>query len=141
MLGRLFKNCLSISILGSLLIAVPAQAEKVSPETIPDAVTVSAEQAKALFDEGVVFVDVRSDKDFAAGRIPDAVHLNSKSNWDEGKLAAEVGKGDKVVIYCNGPSCMRSSKASAQAVSWGFTGVHYFRLGFPEWKNKGYPVE
>lgn len=112
-----------------------------SPENVAGATTVDAAKAKALFDSGVLFVDVRSDKDWAAGRIPDAVHIELKKVFNEQSLGAEVKKDDPVVLYCNGHSCMRSSKAAANAVSWGFSKVHYFRDGFPAWKAAGYPVE
>jgi len=115
--------------------------DKMSPETISGATTVDATQAKALFDKGVLFVDVRKDKDWDAGRIPDAVHLNVKTKFSSDSLLGEMKKSDEVVMYCNGHKCMRSSKASAKAVEWGFTNVKYFRDGLPGWKAAGYPVE
>jgi rhodanese-related sulfurtransferase len=118
-----------------------AQAGDVSPMTVEGATSVDAAKAKELFDSGVLFVDVRSDKDWEAGRIPDAVHLELKSNYTADSLGAEMAKADPVVIYCNGEKCLRSSKASMQAVEWGFTSVYYFRDGFPAWKAAGYPVE
>jgi rhodanese-related sulfurtransferase len=116
-------------------------AGKVSPTQVDGATTVSAAEAKALFDEGVIFVDVRSDKDFDAGRIPDALHLNSKTSFTEASLSEEIGKGDAAVLYCNGEGCMRSSNTSAIAVGWGFSKIYYFRDGYPAWKLAGYPVE
>lgn len=116
-------------------------AEEVSPQTVSGATTVDAAAAKALFDDGVIFIDVRKDKDWEAGRIPDAVHIELKSKFNEAALLEEVEKSEKLVIYCNGEKCMRSSKASAQAVGWGFTQVYYFRDGFPAWKEAGYGVE
>ena len=116
-------------------------ADKVSPAQVDGANTVSTAEAKALFDKGVIFVDVRSDKDFDAGRIPDALHLNSKTKLSEASLSEETGKADDVVMYCNGASCMRSSNASAMAVSWGFSNVYYYRDGYPAWKLAGNPVE
>lgn len=121
--------------------SVAVMAADVSPETVAGATSVDTPKAKELFDSGVVFVDVRSDKDWAAGRIPDAVHIELKKVYNEAALGAEVKKTDPVVIYCNGESCMRSSKASAQAVSWGYQSVYYYRDGFPAWKAAGYPVE
>lgn len=136
------KNLIRFALaLGIIALTSTAAAEKISPVSVDGATTVDAKSAKALFDKGVLFVDVRKDKDWEAGRIPDAVHLDVKSAFSEETLAKEVGKGDPVVIYCNGPSCMRSSKASSLAVSWGFSKVYYFRGGFPEWKKAGYPVE
>ncbi len=116
-------------------------ADKVSPETVEGAVTIDAVKAKSLFDEGVLFVDTRKDKDWGAGRIPDALHLELKTKYTEAALLEEASKDEPVVFYCNGHSCMRSSKSSAKAVSWGFKKVYYFRDGFPAWKSAGYPVE
>ncbi|MDH5180966.1 MAG: rhodanese-like domain-containing protein [Gammaproteobacteria bacterium] len=118
-----------------------ADKKKISPNTVSGAKTVNAQQAKKLFDQGVVFVDVRSDKDFAAGRIPDAIHIELKKVYSKNTLSEHVKPGQKVVIYCNGHSCLRSAKASEQAVSWGYKNVYYFRDGYPAWKKSGYPVE
>ena len=135
------KNLL-LTIFITLAFAFSVQAaDKESPMTVTGATTISASEAKGLFDEGVLFIDVRSDKDWAAGRIPDAVHIELKKQFNQDSMSAEVGKDEKVVLYCNGASCMRSSDASAQAVSWGFSKVYYFRDGFPAWKSAGYPVE
>ena len=101
----------------------------------------TAAEAKALFDKGTIFIDTRKDKDWNAGRIPDAIQLDVKKKLSEATLGKEVKKADAVVMYCNGESCMRSSKASKMAVGWGYTNVYYFRDGFPAWKAAGYPVE
>lgn len=112
-----------------------------SPLSIDGAITINTEQAKKLFDEEVIFIDVRKDKDWAAGRIPGAEHLELKKVFAEAPLNELVKKDDKVVIYCNGPKCLRSSIASAKAVKWGFTKVNYFRDGIPAWIEAKYPVE
>lgn len=135
------KLLLSVA-LTFVMFTIPAYAEKPdSPETVEGATTIDAVQAKELFDSEVVFVDTRKDSDWEVGRILGAVQLELKSNFTEENLAKEVGKDEPVVFYCNGIKCPRSSKASAQAVGWGFKKVHYFRLGFPSWKEAGYPVE
>ena len=118
-----------------------AAEEKVSPMTIPGAITVDAGEAKKLFDQEVTFIDVRKDTDWAAGRIPGAEHIELKKVFSEETLSKVVNKDQMVVFYCNGPKCMRSSKASALAVGWGFEKVHYFRGGLPAWKAESYPVE
>lgn len=132
-----------LHILGAFLLGVSlnAGAGEVSPMTVDGATTISAAEAKSMFDDGVLFVDVRSDKDWNAGRIPGAVHLELKQVFTDESLSNEAGKDEKIVIYCNGESCLRSSKASAKAVGWGFTKIYYFRDGFPAWKSAGYPVE
>jgi len=126
----------------SFFINTSLWAADVSPKTIDGATTVSAADAKALFDNEALFVDVRKDSDWDAGRVPGAVHLdNKKGIFTEASLSAEIGKDEKVVIYCNGEKCPRSAKGSKSAVSWGFTKVFYFRDGMPAWKSAGYPVE
>lgn len=120
-------------------VAYAGEAE--SPKTIPGATTVLVAQAKALFDKGIPFIDVRKDKDWEAGRVPGAVHLELKKVLSDEALSKVVKKDQEVVLYCNGPKCMRSSKASAKAVGWGYSKIYYFRGGLPAWKAAGYPVE
>ena len=126
--------------LTATLLSFGAWAE-MSPETIPGANTVDSDQAKSLFDQGVLFVDPRKDSDWEAGRIPGAVHLELNKNLSEESLLAEASKDDDIVFYCNGIKCMVSAHASEQAVSWGFKKVHFYRSVFPDWKSHGYPVE
>jgi len=118
-----------------------AESGKLSPEVVKGATTINTKTAKSLFDQGVVFIDVRKDKDWQAGRIPGAEHLELHKVFNEASLGKFVKKNQMVVFYCNGPKCLRSSHASAEAVKWGFTKVNYFRGGFPAWKEAGLPVE
>ena len=121
---------------------VPAvSANTLSPEKIDGAKNVDAAQAMELFNKGVLFVDVRKDSDWEAGRIAGAEHLELKKVFSEATLSEIAAKDQEIVIYCNGPKCMRSSDACAKAVSWGFTNVHYFRGGIPEWIAADYPTE
>ena len=112
-----------------------------SPTEVAGATTVDAVAAKALFDRRAPFVDVRTLSHWNRGHIPDAVLLDLKEDFSETNLLAVVSKDREVVIYCEGSKCLRSSKACAEAVSWGFTKVHYLRDGFPGWRAAGYPVE
>ncbi|HEY7491580.1 MAG TPA: rhodanese-like domain-containing protein [Candidatus Tectomicrobia bacterium] len=126
-----------------LLLASLAMAaeEYVSPEAVPGAITIDTAKAKALFDRGVVFIDVRNDADWDAGRIPGAIHLELKRVFSAESLGAVVAKDQEVVVYCNGPQCPRSFEAATKAVAWGFTRVYYYRLGFPHWQAADYPAE
>ena len=120
---------------------VNAAEEQVSPVTVPGATTVDTAAAKDLFDQGVVFVDTRTDADWEAGRIPAAVHLELKQVLSAARLSAVVQKDQLLVFYCNGPKCLRSAEGAAMAVAWGFTQVYYFRAGFPAWQAAGYAIE
>ena len=87
-----------------LMVTAPlvAVAEKQSPKTVPGATAIDAAKAKALFDQGVIFVDTRNDADWEAGRIPDAVHLGVYEVLSEETLSEVVKKDESVVFYCNG---------------------------------------
>jgi len=127
----------------TLLLTIPVThaAGKISPMSVEGASSVSTEEAKKLFDDGAIFIDVRSTKAWNIGRISDAVLLDIKSNYTEATLTAEAKKSDPIVIYCNGEDCLRSAKASKMAIGWGFTKIYYYRDGFPAWKKAGYPIE
>ncbi len=111
-----------------------------APETVEGARTVSAEEVKALHDEGVVIVDVRNPRLHARRHIPGAIHLDLKTAFNESALAAVADKQAPVVLYCSGIKCSRSSRASKMAVEWGYEEVLYFRGGIVDWRNAGYPV-
>lgn len=112
-----------------------------APQSVDGATTVSIDEAAALFDEGVIFVDVRKASDWDAGRIPGSLNLYVKEDLTEDALTSEVAKTDKVVFYCNGKKCGLSAEACAKAVTWGYTQVYYMRDGFPGWEAAGMPVE
>ena len=125
----------------SLVVAPFAALAAVSPENVEGATTVSVDDAYTLFEEGVVFVDVRKMADVDAGTIPGAVHLDVKSAFTEAELGALVDKATAVVVFCNGHACLRSSQAAAMAVEWGFTKVYYMRDGYPAWETAGFPIQ
>ena len=125
----------------SLSLITPALATESSPLQVDGATTIDTTKARSMFEQEAVFVDVRKDSDFEAGRIPGAVHIELKKRFNEQSLSEEVQKDEAVVFYCNGHSCMRSSDATRLAVGWGFSKVHYYRDGFPAWKAAGNPVE
>lgn len=138
---QLLAHVMAFFIVVGAPLALAGDKEKPdSPKTISGATTIDARIAKALFDKGITFIDVRKDKDWKTGRIPGAVHLELKKEYSTDSLRKVVKKSQKVVLYCNGSKCMRSSKASAKAVKWGFTDVQYFRGGLPAWKAAGYLV-
>jgi rhodanese-related sulfurtransferase len=118
-----------------------AKAGYISPEQVPGARTVSVDEVKELFDAGAVIVDVRSPRLYTRRHIPGAFHLDLKVVYDEESLAAVAKKDEPLIIYCSGVKCGRSSRASADAVSWGYKEVLYFRGGIVDWRDAGYPTE
>lgn len=138
-MNKYLPTFLASCLLAFLSLSVNAAA--LSPENVAGATTIDGATAKKMFDQEIAFVDVRKNSDWDAGRIPGAIHIELKKVLNAEALGAEVKKDEAVVIYCNGPKCMRSSEACVKAVGWGFSKVYYYRAGFPDWKSNGYPVE
>lgn len=137
------KGIFGALMLGALCVVSSATyaGKEPAPETVHGAETISVEKAKSLFDKGVVFVDVRKDKDWDAGRIPGAVHIESKKAFTDASLGEVAKKDQEIVLYCNGPKCHRSYNSTVKAVDWGYSKVYYYRDGFPSWQSAGLPVE
>lgn len=116
-------------------------AQSVAPQWVDGAQTVTLEQAKILHDKGVIFIDLRSEEDYAKGHIALAINQNIAGSFDGNTIARLVEKDEPVVFYCYGIKCLRSYTASIRAVSWGYQKVKYFRVGLPAWEKAGYPIE
>ena len=74
---------------------------KDGPE-VKGATSIDVSAAKALFDRGVTFVDVRGYGHWSRGHIPGAVHLYLHSLFTQFQLSEIVSKEQEVVIYCAG---------------------------------------
>lgn len=142
------RNCqLHSPVLAYLLIAFIAlwlpqvQAKETSPETVAGAKTISPQEAKSLWRDGIKFIDTRKGSDWEAGRIPGALHINIKTEFDKANLLSQVDLNEPVATYCNAVKCHRAANAAKKLVEYGYQKVYYYRLGFPSWKNAGYPYE
>jgi rhodanese-related sulfurtransferase len=125
----------------------------VTPESLSGATVVSAEQVRDLLTKtqgGVVIVDTRSAKEYAAERIAQAVlaaygekslkERDYDASLDDVSALAKLDRTRPTVFLCNGPECWKSYKAAREALKMGFTSVYWFRGGMPEWRARGLPV-
>jgi rhodanese-related sulfurtransferase len=123
-----------------------------TPRALPGAKVVDAQTVAQLLQSGAQYIDTRTDKEFAAGRVPGAklvpyVEKSPKEadydpaadQFDLTKLPAN--KAAPLIFACNGAECWKSFKASHAAVKAGYTQVHWFRGGFPEWRSAGLKIE
>ena len=96
---------------------------------------------------GAVAIDTRVASEYAEGHIKGALSVPyrekseksaefdaSKDQFDLSKLP--VNKEAAIVLYCNGPECWKSYKAATVAIKGGYSNIHWYRLGFPDWKAK-----
>ncbi|WP_165873460.1 PhnD/SsuA/transferrin family substrate-binding protein [Parasulfuritortus cantonensis] len=153
MAGRLAK-----SGMGAFDQADSADFTKVStrgfytPEVLPGATIVTAEQARRLMAQGVPLYDVRPDSHYREGHIKGARHVpyeinspkepdydDSVDKFNLAKLPQD--KGAPMIFQCNGAECWYSYKAARYMLKRGYKQVYWFRTGLPAWKAAGYPVE
>lgn len=123
-----------------------------TPRLLPGATVVEAAAVAQLMKAGAQYIDTRNDVEFKAGHaagaklLPyieksakEADYKADEDKFDLSKLPAD--KSTPLVFACNGPECWKSFKASHAAVKAGYTKVHWFRGGFPEWRAANLPVE
>lgn len=99
---------------------------------------ITTAQAHRLMSQGgTLFVDVRSDAEWAAGHLPGAKHL------DRGKLEFAVeraipNKSTPIVVYCK--SGGRGALATQTLMQMGYTNVRNMAGGYMAWAKAGYSV-
>jgi rhodanese-related sulfurtransferase len=114
----------------------------ISPETIPGATRIDAEELIGLAQkiDDLVIIDSRISSDRHQGFISDSISLPDTETDCPSLLPLIDRKDSPVVFYCNGPRCRRSDRAVVIAHECGYTNIYWFRGGFEEWKNKQYLI-
>jgi rhodanese-related sulfurtransferase len=122
-----------------------------TPTSLPGAKIISAAEARMLIAKGMPVYDVRDPEEFERAHVPGALSVPYKES-----SAKEVGfdasddqfalnklpkdKNAPFMMYCDGTICWKSYKSATMAIQAGWKNVHWFRGGFPEWKEAGLPV-
>jgi rhodanese-related sulfurtransferase len=88
--------------------------------------------------ERMVLIDVREDREWAAGHLPHAVHLG------KGVIERDVeerfpDKATPLVLQCGGG--FRSALAADNLQKMGYTNVRSLARGYRGWCGAGLPVE
>jgi rhodanese-related sulfurtransferase/DNA-binding HxlR family transcriptional regulator len=96
-----------------------------------------AELEQRLAHGQVVVLDVRPEREYAAGHIPGAV---SAPLPDLDDVAASLPECKEVVAYCRGPYCVYADDAVRLLRKRGLR-ARRLAVGLPEWRRAGLPVE
>jgi rhodanese-related sulfurtransferase/ABC-type phosphate/phosphonate transport system substrate-binding protein len=123
-----------------------------TPRLLPGVQVVDAAGVAQLMKQGAVYIDTRTEAEFKAGRVPQSrwvpyVEKSAKETdfdakadtFDLAQLPAD--KSTPLVLACNGAECWKSYKSSLAAAKAGYTRVHWFRGGLPEWRAAGLPLQ
>lgn len=130
----------AVAVLMLMISALWARAE--APSDVDGARTVDLAQAKLLFDQGAVFIDVRDPQSWSLGHIEGSVNLDfNASEFALLYVTKELDRTTPIVFYTSSPLNVSSAMASFFASKWGYTNVHYFREGFYSWMAADFPVE
>jgi len=128
----------SLSVLCGVLAVVPALASHGGNGSGPPPL-IQPEYARQLLDAGeaVTFIDLRSAKEFQAGRLPGA---RSIPFWDLLSRYKEVPRVGRVVLYCD---CSPTEIQDPYRFLWdqGYRNLAILQDGFAGWAKRGYPVE
>jgi rhodanese-related sulfurtransferase len=141
----------ALALLGSLTLPGVAQAADV-PATLTGAKVVTADDVAKAQAAGATLVDARVAAEYSDGHIKGAINVpyreksdksvNFDATQDDFNLSKLPGdKAASLVIYCNGPECWKSFKASTVAIKAGYKNILWYREGFPNWKSQERPTE
>jgi len=124
-----------------------------TPSTAPAGVKlVDAKQVQELQAKGAIIVDTRKASEFGEASIKGAISVPydpeksakspdfnaSEDKFDMSKLK---DKNATIVVFCNSGTCWKSYKSAVVLSKNGYTNVHWYRDGFPDWKARNLPME
>lgn len=140
MLYRLYLAVVSLCLVCHTTM-VMANEQKPAPENIAGTTKVDAEGLLNLAERipDIIIIDARIRMDRRQGYIEDSLSLPD-INTDCSSLKKIIpDKQQAALFYCNGVKCGRSVKSIKIAQQCGYKTLYWFRGGFEEWKNKGFP--
>ena len=99
----------------------------------------NVDEAKKRMESGdtVVLVDVREESEYAAGHLPNAIHVGK--GVIERDIETKVpDKETPLILYCGGG--FRSALAADALQKMGYTNVISMDGGWRDWTQKSYPT-
>ncbi len=111
------------------------------PESLPGITTISAEALaeKLVISKAMIVIDARVATGRRKGYIEGSLHLADVDTNCASLAKAIPHRDTATVFYCTSSKCGRSLNALKIAQSCDYRNVYWFRGGFEEWQNKGYP--
>jgi len=88
-------------------------------------------------EEGIT-VDVRSEKDFNAGHILDALSLSNDKITKNGFISLEKHKEKPIIVVCS--AGLSAAKVATDLHKAGFARINILKGGMGAWTSAGLPV-
>ncbi|HTZ11476.1 MAG TPA: rhodanese-like domain-containing protein [Candidatus Margulisiibacteriota bacterium] len=102
---------------------------------------ITRDELMVLMKSGEAFklVDVLSKESYEKEHIKGAISL-PLAEIEEKRVAALMGKDDKVVVYCASFECQASTKAAEKLMSLGYRNVLDYKGGLKDYKEANLPL-
>jgi len=106
-------------------------------------VMASLEQAKALYDKGLLRVlDARDLDEYSEGHIAGAECAPFDDKAGDEEWLSSVAEDPRIILcYCGGGGCELSMNLGFAVSQAGHKRVLVYEDGYPGWKDAGYPVK
>ncbi|MBN2555643.1 MAG: rhodanese-like domain-containing protein [Anaerolineales bacterium] len=97
---------------------------------------VSVEEARGLYDEGALLIDVRTEEEFQAAHIPESLSLPLEQLEEQMEF---IPSSLDIIVVCR--SGNRSAEGRDILLAAGFPRVASMEGGIVDWAEAGYPLE
>lgn len=136
---------LFVLLIATLLLGFPARNKARENLAYCKEKALSLEEFQKLRQEkgsALVVVDARTQEAFKLGHIPGAVNIPAdKIKHPPFRNLLPKDQKTTIVFYCAGPQCSAACKAAIQAKGLGYQEFVIYEGGYPEWSQKGLPIE
>ncbi len=139
-------NAFSANPLHILLDNIPVEApgpRAEIPNAVPHRISIAElMQARKVTPELVRVLDVRSQAQYDAGHVPDAIHatleaiLKSRVEIDSSLAGATL-----IVAMCDGDDCPKAESAADALTKLGYKNVRVLTGGWDGYSHSGNPIE
>ncbi|MBK9250180.1 MAG: hypothetical protein IPM69_19250 [Ignavibacteria bacterium] len=114
----------------------PPSAPPKSPEKVEPAAVTYQQVLRLLEDKDVLFIDSRSDHEWAEGHIPGAIHIFAEEFQQHVPEVIGLPRDKRIVVYCSGgPECNLSHEVCENLAAFGFNRLFIYFGGWTEWKK------
>ena len=119
--------------------------EELLDNTLDGPRNIKLDQCKDMFDNKQgFFIDARDSLVFIDGHILGAINIHFESTSDDRIIEKldGISNDDYLIIYCSGGDCDVSKELGNHLFEYlSYTNILLYEGGFPEWQEKGYPVD
>jgi len=110
----------------------------VSDDLLPSRPSIASVNVEEVHQLGgpILWIDARSEKEYQAGHIPEALWLN-EANFEVGldSLLDRWSPENVLIVYCGSKACDDSQHLATRLKASGFTNVYVLEGGWEAWQK------